>query len=502
MEISIGRENSLAHFDPVIVKNFKQLENIILKRSYSLSTFKNGYRNKENFIQASCIGLDFDGGMTLEQAKTRFAKYRHLIATTRSHQKEKNGVVCDRFRVVLWLKYPILTNETFEATWFELSKEFPEADRACKDGSRFFFPSVEVISRNKDGALIELVEPKKEEKSPTKEVGETEKVKDEKGMLARDTLNFLVLGAPDGKKHHSLYKAARDAFQQGYSKEWYLEQVESLVKRTGDPAYTDAGALKTIEDAFFKDPKHEPRIQKSAFNLSPISQIYESKEEIEWLVADLLAVGSTSLMSADPKAGKSTLVRQLIRDVVKGGFFLDRKCKKGKVFYFAIEEHVTVVKSSFKRLGVTEADELFVHVGDPLTDNKAEDFRDIILNEKPALVVIDTLFDLIDVESENNYKEVKRELRKIRQLARESGSHILMVHHNSKGTKEDTRRGNRGILGSQAIAGGVDSIMVIELEGKDRIITTTGREIERWFNQVLAWDHGQRTYSLTKEVRF
>ena len=159
-----------------------------------------------------------------------------------------------------------------------------------------------------------------------------------------------------------------------------------------------------------------------------------------------------------------------------------------------------MVNASFQRLGVSGKEPLFVHVGDPLADSKMEDFRDLLMEQKPALAVIDTLFDFVDVESENNYKEVKRELRRMRNIARETGTHILLVHHNSKGQKDDRRRGNRGILGSQAIAGGVDTIMVLEVEGSTRVITTSGREIKRWNNRELVWNEKDATYSLGPET--
>jgi RecA-family ATPase len=185
-----------------------------------------------------------------------------------------------------------------------------------------------------------------------------------------------------------------------------------------------------------------------------------------------------------------------MREILRGANFLGRQCKQGSVQYYGIEEQLEVVNASFKRLGITNQDSLLVHIGDPLAGDTLSDFRDILTGTKPALAVIDTLFDFLEVESENNYKEVKRELRKIRQIARETGTHILLVHHNSKGNKDDHRRGNRGILGSQAIAGGVDTIMVLEVEGNSRIMTTSGREIKRWVNRELVFDQKDCTYSL------
>ncbi len=499
MLISIGQDNDKVNFISSEVYSIDELAEAILKTPYSLGTFKNNYRNKENFIQTRSIGLDFDEGLTLEKATELFKEYAHIIAPTRSHRVEKNGVVQDRFRVVLFLQYPITDNETFEATWFSLANKWPNLDKACKDASRFFYPSKFIHSISSKGKKIDPVLYKPPVVNNSSSLVDNESDQLLKGRLGKRTLEFLTLGAKEGEKHNELYAAARDANQQGFAHEWFLEKLEGLAQHCGEPKYLDHGALKTVADAFSKDPKHEPRIEPKAFRLLKIGELYKDKTEVEWLVAQLLSKGGISLVSADPKAGKSTLVRQLIREVLRGTDFLGRKCKQGKVFYFAIEEQKQVVNASFRRLGVNDTDELYIHVGDPLTGNVFADFREVLLEVKPELAVIDTLFDFLEVESENNYREVKKELRRLRQVARESGTHILLVHHNSKGQKDDKRRGNRGILGSQAIAGGVDTIMVIEVDGSSRLITSSGREIRQWNHREIIYNDKDHSYTLGPE---
>jgi hypothetical protein len=496
MKISIGQDGDKVNFEAVDVRDIRELSELILKSPYSLGIFKDNYRTKANFVQAEAIGLDFDEGMSLAEATELFKDYSHIIAPSRSHQVEKNGKVCDRFRVILILSEPITDAKVFEATWFELFKQFPKLDKACKDASRFFYPSKSVHSVKSGGLRVQPVDPEFLGFTEYNPPLITQFPSEEKGELGKATLKFLQFGAPHGERHRELYKAARDVNQQGYSFEEFVEWVNDLCERVGDDAYRDKGALKAIQDAFTKEPKHEPRIEKKAFELKKIGQLYEDKTEVEWLVEGLLTKGGVSLMSADPKAGKSTLVRQLMRDVLRGSLFLNRRCKQGQVYYFAIEEQIQVINASFKRLGVTAEDDLFVHVGDPLTENGFKDFKELIVSQRPALAVIDTLFDLLEVESENNYKEVKRGLRAIRQIARESGTHILLVHHSSKQMKDDKRRGNRAILGSQAIAGGVDTVIILEVDSTSRYITTSGREISKWDYHEIIWDERTKTYSL------
>jgi hypothetical protein len=498
VQISIGTDkNEMKNFKVLQVKNSEELAKVITETNYSLGIFKDGLRNKANFISTEAIGLDFDAGYTLEQAKTDFAEYSHIIAPSKSHRVEKNGLVSDRFRVILFLKTPITDVNVFESTWHSLFEKWPQADKACKDASRFFYPSQSIEAIRKGGKLIEVVLPKP--KSEPKVANNLDYISPSvRGTIARETIKFLETGVESGGRNHATHKAAKEFQQAMYTLEEAESQIVEALNANGTIAndFTESEVLATIRSAYNTEAKHEARITPKAFNLKPLSELYKTKADISWLVDGLLAVGGVSLMASDPKSGKSTIARQLMRDIIRGGNFFGRKCKQGTVHYYALEEQLEVLNKSFQRLGLDGTEPLFVHIGDPLTDAGFEDFKESILEHKPALAVVDTMFDLIQVESENNYKDIKRELRKVRKLARESGTHILLIHHNSKGSKDDKRRGNRSILGSTAIAGGVDTIMVIEVDGKTRIINTSGRETKDWYQRELVFDFNDRTYSL------
>jgi len=110
-------------------------------RCISAGFFKDGEAKNDNWLGQCFLILDVDDGLTLEDAKEYFNGYECIIATTRSHQKEKNGKVCDRFRVLLPTAEPIeCDKDTYaEAMQYLLKNEFFFADPACKDVSRIFF---------------------------------------------------------------------------------------------------------------------------------------------------------------------------------------------------------------------------------------------------------------------------------------------------------------------------------------------------------------------------
>lgn len=215
--------------------------------------YEGNYRKRENFLGAELIGLDFDSGLSLDEALVRFKNYWHVIGTTRSHQKEKDGKpACDRFRVILRLDQVVREYKDYEHTVRLLLKENPEADPAAKDAARQFFPCREIISENYEGIKLSLVAaPPKEDLPQT--------VDGLKGALSKSTLEFLQFGAPKGERNQRLYKAARDFYQNGYTQDEFLAQSEHAF---GLLNHTREKWEQTVESAFSKEPDYAPNLDE------------------------------------------------------------------------------------------------------------------------------------------------------------------------------------------------------------------------------------------------
>ena len=130
--------------------NFRRLENDVMFEDvekvlrssgrYSPFIFTGDYRSSDNYIKcfSNCIVLDFDDGYTMEEFKES-ADFAYAIGTTKSHNKEKNGIVCDRFRVII----PTLTAIDLDqigvsALMTEIFNIYPMADTSCKDSARAY----------------------------------------------------------------------------------------------------------------------------------------------------------------------------------------------------------------------------------------------------------------------------------------------------------------------------------------------------------------------------
>ena len=136
-------EHITENFKSYVVPFNKIVDLVKSKFNYSAGTFKDNYRNSDNYLNYSdLIILDIDDGKSIDEARIIFEPFDYIIATTKSHQKEKNGKICDRFRVILPTEKPINLNKTdYSKMMNEVFKDYPFVDTVCKDSSRFYFPA-------------------------------------------------------------------------------------------------------------------------------------------------------------------------------------------------------------------------------------------------------------------------------------------------------------------------------------------------------------------------
>ncbi len=492
MKISRTPDNTTAH---EVELDFVGLTDFIKHNDYSLGVFKDGHRKASNFIKAEAIGLDFDGGLSLKDAYDLFWDYKHIIATTKSHQKEKNGTVDDRFRVILFLEEPITDKDVYKATVKDLIEKFPQADPACTDASRFWYKSLTVDQTNGGGKLIKPSDYKKLEL-----VSRVELII--KGRLSEQTYRFLTFGAPEGQWNSTLYKAAKDIQEQNYNDAEARELLINAARaKSGKDGELDDKDLKTIESAFSNDPKHEPRLpEKPAIDARPISQLLIEKPQIDWVIDGLLTRGGFSLWVGQPKSGKSTIVRQAAVDIAQGNFFLNRKVKQGSSLYLALEEQDAVLYQQFKKLGAKESDDILLHTGGILSSNPLDSLNDFLNKNPRDFVVIDTLLLFSNFDA-NNYNQVNQTLSQIRTLAREAKCHIACIHHQNKSRNVSGQQmqGAESILGSNAIHAAVDCAIILNKMGRKRKISSSQRGGKPFTGQVLAYEETKERYFVWEE---
>jgi RecA-family ATPase len=200
-----------------------------------------------------------------------------------------------------------------------------------------------------------------------------------------------------------------------------------------------------------------------------------------WLVDHTLIQGGTSLLVSKPKAGKSTLARDLLRATLGGGQWLGRSIHSGAAIYYAMQEHPDELADQFS--GEAFDGPLYVFNDDllPSTDEeRSKMLAEQIEYTAARLVIIDMLADWCGVADFNSYMDVRNALRPLNRLARESAAHVMVLHHTNKAAT-----GQDSINGSIALAGAVDTMLFISRD-KDTNVRTLSSE-QRYGQDIRAF---------------
>lgn len=122
-----------------------------------------------------------------------------------------------------------------------------------------------------------------------------------------------------------------------------------------------------------------------------------------------------------------------------------------------------------------------------MTHSAIKQITSVVESLKPVLLIIDPLFRLVKLKDGNDYIQVTNALEPLLRLARDSGTHVLCVHHSPKGERnpEDC------VLGSQAIFGSVDTLMIMKRHENYRTLQTIQRYGEDLEETVLNYDKGE-----------
>lgn len=241
---------------------------------------------------------------------------------------------------------------------------------------------------------------------------------------------------------------------------------------------------KLVETERRKHPRPAKRKESgpsdtSGFDIVSVGALLDEPEDAaDWLVDDLMPWAGLVFVAGKPKGGKSTLVRNLAVAVARGDEFLGRDCCQGRVIYLGLEEKRSEVRRHFRQLGATSEDPVYVHVATAPKDALAALVR-LVRELKPVLVIIDPLLRFTRVRDEKAYAELSNALEGVMQAAREHNCCIVATHHSPKAQGGEAID---SLLGSTALSGAPDTVMVVRRREQERTVETVqryGNDMER-----------------------
>jgi hypothetical protein len=210
---------------------------------YSAFTFNNEYRNQPNSNRMNDIFiLDIDDGLSLKDATTKFKAFNCFLITTRNHQRDKNGKVCDRFRVIIKLtgQFTYRDNDHFKSIvqYFATKHDIP-ADPTCYEVARMYFTSPtdakHVRINGKDLSLMQydLSEEKMTESQSFKPLRQTQA-----GSIAEFeewATKCYDHNASVGCRNNTLFRIAAWAKDSGFARDYWKDFILYLDRKSPHP---------------------------------------------------------------------------------------------------------------------------------------------------------------------------------------------------------------------------------------------------------------------------
>lgn len=199
-----------------------------------------------------------------------------------------------------------------------------------------------------------------------------------------------------------------------------------------------------------------------------------------YILKPFLAEGLT-LLAASPKAGKTTLMRQIAEAVNCGSEVLGEKCIKGDVLFLSLEEGEVLFKEKLKMMKLPEENLRGIRLEFewPQAARGVDRLRDWLKSrsgERPAaFIIIDSLarFRLTPSTKANIFMEDYNSLKILADLCKEfPGVAICVLHHTTKANHDDPLA---CISGSHGLTAAIDGYMVLTRKASEFKLHAGGR---------------------------
>jgi hypothetical protein len=270
IKVSLIGNNPGEVTDTVTVNNIEQFNQILQSGNWSHLIFTEGKRAAAHFIETDLLVLDIDGkkgavNKSLEEIKADFSDYMHIIKPTKSHGIDKDGLICDRCRVILFLERTIKSKEDYYETWTEIYNQFPYIDPATKDVARMWYPCIEgeAYSINLEGQKVRVYSGQRSRKT---EKGSSKNLSNYLSRLSGKASDFFLNGAPDGSYNSTLYSVAKECCKKKIPKHIFLGEASK-----GSKHEFDKNDIATIESAY-----KEASQQTTSLDLTTRELMWES----------------------------------------------------------------------------------------------------------------------------------------------------------------------------------------------------------------------------------
>lgn len=201
---------------------------------------------------------------------------------------------------------------------------------------------------------------------------------------------------------------------------------------------------------------------------------------LHFLIPKLVPEGLT-LVAGPPKAGKSVLLLRFGLEAARGGLVFGERCEPHHVFYLALEDSDRRLQTRcWELLGGEPIPDGFTYQTVIEPGKLIQTVRAWLQRFDSGLVLIDTLGRAME-RPKHGESQYERDYRLMTQMKLISDAHdrssVIVSHHARKSSADDWLD---TVSGTNAIAGGCDTIMVISRKRStpEGILRITGRDVD------------------------
>lgn len=250
---------------------------------------------------------------------------------------------------------------------------------------------------------------------------------------------------------------------------------------------------ETTPGAGFSEVRRLPRLGRQ----SATTLLARTLPTIEHVVSGYIQPG-LSIIAGKPKTGKSWLSLNLGIAVATGGLALGNvQVKQGKVLYLALEDNERRLQQRLRQClqgqpGIPA--DLYLDTECPRLDaGGAEAIREWIdMTENARMVIVD-VFTKIRPERHNSdtaYESDYKALGPLKELADETGTAVVVVHHTRKMAAADPFE---TVSGTNGFTGAADTVLILDRNSQGTTLYARGRDIEE-IETALQFDKQSGTW--------
>lgn len=322
-----------------------------------------------------------------------------------------------------------------------------------------------------------------------------------------------LISASEGARHSSLLQVAQRAYRVYPNNEWNeaAQFIRDVASNYNPPLPHDEveriiqdGANFRLQlmsadkynpysggDQLSNDPPWENNRsaidgnRNAGYQFKPLNllELKQEEFEVDYLWEGVIAKGRISILAAFAKAGKTTLISHLLKQMSDGGELADRLVSPTKVLILTEESQSDWLERK-KELGL--GDNIYIQCYPVLGALNEKQWMSLMSEVKSycesegiELVIFDTISGMWSVEDENSSVQINRAFYGLRMLVQKNLG-VLLVHHTTK----KTATGGKAVRGSGAINANCDFIAEFDRNGssgtqrKLKVISRLQKEFE------------------------